>query len=686
MGGVRWSETLSGHLSRYQRDFNQAWLEGRHKKQGASLALTLQVDDIDRFATAPRRLARIEPGSCFDFPTMEGKMDVVRGQFELLAPVDELVDELHLRMRYGVDLSDPQKRHFHLSAFKLVENDPGYDSWADTTTLFARLHQGWWTEHGLWSAGGFSADRGWEVEEQRAEPPAEPEQAELPGADEPPAERQAREQEPGELVATGILKLSPAGFARELASFSGTEGGPCAQIRDVGRYFGVFVGGLARAYGGRPVRDGRPSFPVDRPRPTWLPADPGEPQPVPGRQEEDPGRTLRHNLQRQIVPYEVEDLPFPLTLHHVWDARESLEDVQAAGRPAVLLNHGAGMRAQMYYGQPTGVTLVDHLLSNDFDVWVQNWRGSIDFPPNSYTLDVVAEQDHPQAVRKIKELTGGGPIHAFVHCMGSVSFLIAAVAGHLAPDDVSDVVSNNISLYFKVSDAAWYKQRILVPALGLLGRGGDPQWGIRAQTPSGLMLARASALTQRQCRNGACQVANFMYGNGDEVLMQHANLDDEVHAWSAREMGYTPFSLIRQVAESSRYGRIVPASRGAGARRDRPSYLASPPRTGGPGGIHFTLLAGSANRMFDHAGQKLTEEFLTQFDVPAKYIELPGYGHVDTIWGRGAVDDVYPVVVDGLRWSTSGVEPSGTELSAPQPGSCHFSPPPPPPRPRPRKV
>ena len=656
MGGVRWSETLSGYLSLYQRDFNQAWLEGKRRKQRASLALTLQVDDIECFVASQRRLARIEPGSYFDHPPLEGRMRVVRGQFELLAPANELVDGLHRRMRYGVDLTDPQGRHFHLSAFKLVENDPGYDSWSDTTTLFTRLHQGWWTENGRWRADGFSSERGWEVGRPPEVAPVEP--------DDP--------------YATGILKLSPAGFARELASFSGTEKGRYGQVRDVGRYLGVFAGGLARAYWGRPVGDGRPSFPVDRPRPPWLPAETCEAHRVPGRQGEDPKRNGRYDLLREIVPYEVEGLSFPLTLHHVWDARESLAQVRADGRPAVLLNHGAGMRAQMYYGQPTGVTLVDHLLSEGFDVWIQNWRGSIDFPPNSFTLDEVAEQDHPKAVRKVKELTGGRPISAFVHCMGSVSFLMSAVAGRLGPDVVSDVVSSNISLYFKVSDAAWYKQRMLVPTLGLLGRGGDPQWGIRAQTPAGRMMAAASALTQRSCGNAACQVANFMYGNGHEVLMQHANLDDQVHAWSARELGYTPFSLIRQVAESSRYGRIAAAGRGAG--HDRPGYLTRPPLTGAPGGIHFTLLAGSANRMFDPAGQKLTEAFLRQFDVPAKYIELPGYGHVDAIWGREAPRDVYPAVVEGLRWSTSGQEPRETGRPAPQPGPCAFSQPPPPPR------
>ena len=44
----------------------------------------------------------------------------------------------------------------------------------------------------------------------------------------------------------------------------------------------------------------------------------------------------------------------------------------------------------MFYGQPSGRTLAEVLLDDGYDVWAQNWRGSLDFPPNLYTLDRVA--------------------------------------------------------------------------------------------------------------------------------------------------------------------------------------------------------------------------------------------------------------------------------------------------------
>ncbi len=218
MGGVRWSEQLDGHVSLKQTDFNQAWLEGVREESTASLSLFLQIDDMDEFAGAERRLARIEPGSLFECPELEGRMPVLRGQFELLAAADALVDELHLRMRYDVDVEDELGRHFHVAAFKLVENDPGYDSWADTTTLFAHVYQGWWTERGLWSVReGFSPERGWEVA-----PPAEGGAGD-PGVAERVGEGRARDPDaarPAEPAAARGADADPdaAGLAGDVAA------------------------------------------------------------------------------------------------------------------------------------------------------------------------------------------------------------------------------------------------------------------------------------------------------------------------------------------------------------------------------------------------------------------------------------------------------------------------------------
>ena len=42
-------------------------------------------------------------------------------------------------------------------------------------------------------------------------------------------------------------------------------------------------------------------------------------------------------------------------------------------------------------------TIVDYLIDRGYDVWLENWRASIDFAPNKWTLDQAALFDHPEA-------------------------------------------------------------------------------------------------------------------------------------------------------------------------------------------------------------------------------------------------------------------------------------------------
>ena len=88
----------------------------------------------------------------------------------------------------------------------------------------------------------------------------------------------------------------------------------------------------------------------------------------------------------------------PLNLLH-------LRGRQPATRGPVLLVHGAGVRANLFR-PPTDTTIVGALLDHGYDVWLENWRASIDFPPNPWTLDKAALYDHPKAVETMVRETG----------------------------------------------------------------------------------------------------------------------------------------------------------------------------------------------------------------------------------------------------------------------------------------
>ena len=121
-------------------------------------------------------------------------------------------------------------------------------------------------------------------------------------------------------------------------------------------------------------------------------------------------------------------------------------------RGPVLLGHGTGVRANLFYTPPLRTTLVDALLDAGHDVWLETWRGSIDLDTCSFTLDQVAVHDHPALVRTVLEETGADTLKAVMHCQASTSFTMAALAG-LVPQ-VTDVVTNAVTLHVDLAPAS----------------------------------------------------------------------------------------------------------------------------------------------------------------------------------------------------------------------------------------
>jgi hypothetical protein len=334
----------------------------------------------------------------------------------------------------------------------------------------------------------------------------------------------------------------------------------------------------------------------------------------------------------RIVPFRASD-GFPLTLIQVQGERPPT-------RGPVLLVHGAGVRANIFRA-PVEINFVEYLLDIGYDVWLENWRGSIDFPRNEWTLDRVALYDHPEAVKTVLRETGATEIKAVVHCQGSTSFIMSAIAG-LVPN-VTNIVSNAVSLHPLVSPRSRIKAYAAPKVVGLLTPYIDAQWGNDAPGFIAKAVTMFVRATHHECDNNVCRYASFTYGTGHPTLWSHRHLNPATHEWIRNEFGFCPVSFFRQMARCIARGNLVRYE----PLQDLPADFASyPPATE----ARIAFFAGLENQCFLPESQVRSFNHFNAYRAGYHSLHLiEGYGHLDVFMGQHAVRDVFPQLAAALE-------------------------------------
>jgi pimeloyl-ACP methyl ester carboxylesterase len=306
----------------------------------------------------------------------------------------------------------------------------------------------------------------------------------------------------------------------------------------------------------------------------------------------------------------------------------------------VLLVHGVGVRTEIWR-PPTPRTLVEALVDEGYDVWMETWRASMDVPNNTWTLDQAAVLDHPVAVQKVIELTGADSIQAITHCQGSTSFIMSACAGLLP--QVRTIVASAVALHPIVTPTTKFKLDYIVPAVSRVLGYLDPQWG---NTGGPWMLPRALTAyckaSRRACDNGVCKVSSFMFGSGNPTLWTHEQLSPATHEWTKGEFGPAPLTFFRQIGKCIDVGHLISVE-------DRPelpeNFVAQPPKTD----ARFSFITGGRNNCFLPESQMRTFEWFERREPGRHSMHIvPGYGHLDVFVGERADRDWHPIILGEL--------------------------------------
>ena len=596
MTSMSFHEHMSGYLTFGQRDYNEGLRVGREQDTRCSYDIDIDIADVDHFLADPEDSAAIR--GTFTCGALGGVLAVQGGRFNLFVPTKDDDPERdptrHMRMKYLLHVVDRDARPLTVAGFKEVVDSQGLDIWTDTTTLLVRV-----------IAGHVEADTGKDV------------------------------------MAAGVMTISHVGLARMMASMRGRGASWWRRVTTVFRFQKHFVGTLAHVYGGRVGGADQPDFP-DPQHPSGdpfrglLPAQRGHKSAddfydVPGH----PG------LRRRIFGFHADD-GRPLTLHNIRN------ETERAGEPVICL-HGTSVRGDIFVGAPGGASFARALVDAGYDVWIPNWRASIDMEPRPYTLDEAAIFDHPAAIAEVRSITGAPTVKAVVHCQGSTSFMITALLGKA--NDVTHVVSNAVSLHPIVPKLTLRKGQLVLPLIGLRMKYVSTQWAIRSPTVLAKGFARISALVRRECNNPVCQLSNFLYGTGPDVLWVHDKLGDSAHEFISREFGFVSYNFLKQINRSCAAEHLVAAPGENGEPKLADDLI---DRTL-PEGQRWTFVVGVKNKAFLPEGQVRShahfEKQCGRKDFH-RLILLDDYGHLDPFLGKDAPAEVYPKLIKALNgWS-----------------------------------
>jgi cholesterol oxidase len=193
---LEFTEKMRGFITFGEDDYDKGFRKGKKEGTACMFHLTVHMDDIERFVKDEQHPGTITGHVQCD--ALGGELQVLNGWFNLFVEAGRHGERK--LMKYRLFMQDGEGHPITLRGFKDVENDPGFDLWPDTSTLFTHIYAG----H------------------------VEPE-----------------DDDDAEIVATGILHIRPTDFAVQMTTL---RVNPAHRVDAIARFGALFAGDLWEVY------------------------------------------------------------------------------------------------------------------------------------------------------------------------------------------------------------------------------------------------------------------------------------------------------------------------------------------------------------------------------------------------------------------------------------------------------
>jgi len=310
-------------------------------------------------------------------------------------------------------------------------------------------------------------------------------------------------------------------------------------------------------------------------------------------------------------------------------------------RGPVLLVHGMGANPLTFMLDTIEPNMVEYLVGNGFDVWLQEWRGSTLLPTarSQFTADDVARRDHRAVEAAIHEHSGRSDIHVVSHCVGSITWMMATLAGTASP---SSLLCSSVGMHpvgptmTKIKAGLHLADLMKNVGVGMLTTDSfiDESKGARLVD---LALHAYPIPRAERCNQAVCRRLAFIYG----VAIRHANVNERTHTTMHELFGPTDMTMMAHLSRMALVKKTV-SSDGSDDYTPHLERLRRP----------ITFMSGLHNSVWVPESTDRTHSLLvTEFGPDLfRRVVFPDYGHQDVLIGAQAPRDTFPKVLEHLDW------------------------------------
>ncbi|TFI53374.1 GMC family oxidoreductase [Mastigocladus laminosus UU774] len=138
--GIQFTEKMRGFFStKIKDDYQKAAQQGKKDASPLEFTVTVIADDLELLLNDPQHPAKIL-GTVTAPVISSDPLTVTKGDFNLFIEAEDHPQTR--KMCYGMYMTAENGQTYYFEGFKQIHDDPGFDVWADTTTLYVTVYEG----------------------------------------------------------------------------------------------------------------------------------------------------------------------------------------------------------------------------------------------------------------------------------------------------------------------------------------------------------------------------------------------------------------------------------------------------------------------------------------------------------------------------------------------------------------